>query len=615
MSIVLNDDEDQYLQAALTSTRPVTIMAWAKPDNVSNPGVIAEVGRVMPYPSDVLYVQLGGSHIADIYDYLGNAQALTSFPNEWTPLQWNHVLISSASHVDRSLWIDGLKTTNSLDSGSHTFAMTRLIVGRSKFNPSIPMGFDGKIAHVAIWDIVLSDGDIALLAARARPDEIQSDHLLGYWQLINSPVAFIGDPMTAYGSPAWDAGDDPLLQWSASMCGFGVFEPVMDCLTLAPAWQLWTWPVAETLSFETEVLQPHDRIGEQRIAKRRKIPGQAFSTRLMVRGEAETAVLESALHRWLKRPWPVPLWPEAARLTASLPAGSGSVAVETRYADYRAGGYALLWNRTGHEILWIESVAADSITLSRITEQPWTTSDWIMPLRQGRIVSIAGHERFHGGALTAVEIRVTDAAAVTGFVADQTYDDLTVLTTPSKWPGGSGEVRHDPDVAVLQSVSGPFEVVSNSDYNEVIQAHTQVCTTPAEVWSLRQFLHANAGRQKAFLVPTFRKDLIVSRQVGAADTQVYIHAGPFAANMNGNTLRTYVAFRPSGSLIVRKISAIETISATEERLTLDAAPGQVFGAGSDLCWVDKCRLAEDAVRFEWQSRRLMTCTVQLVRVT
>jgi hypothetical protein len=85
--------------------------------------------------------------------------------------------------------------------------------------------------------------------------------------------------------------------------------------------------------------------------------------------------------------------------------------------------------------------------------------------------------------------------------------------------------------------------------------------------------------------------------------------------MNGNTLRTYVAFRPSGSLIVRKISAIETISATEERLTLDAAPGQVFGAGSDLCWVDKCRLAEDAVRFEWQSRRLMTCTVQLVRVT
>jgi hypothetical protein len=613
MSVVCNANANNYLLGALISGRPITIMAWAKPDDVASPDLVVEVSRSGAWPQNAFFVRLVDSELVDVYDFLGNAQALTSYPNEWTVSEWNHLCIMSASHTDRSLWVNGAKTANALNCGSSTDSMTRIVVGKSLFNPSSPMPFDGKIAHVAVWDMVLSDDNIASLVAKARPDDIEPDHLLGYWPLINVPTAFVGDDLTEYGTVSYDAGDDPLLEWYAPMYGFGVLEPVLTCLTMAPAWQSWTWPVTETLLFDTEILQSHDRT-EQRIARRRKVPGQSYQTKLVVWCDAGVAALESTAHHWLKRPWPVPVWTEAAQLGAALPAGSGAVTVDTRYASYRAGGYAVIQRRGAREILRIDSVADDSITLSAGTEQAWSASDWIMPLRQGRIVSSAVEERWPGGALVQIQVRVVDAEAVTGFTADQTYGGLAVLTTPSYWPGGAGESQHDPDVAVLESESGPFEIVSNSDYNESRQVHCWQCATAAAVWRLRQFLHAIGGRQKAFLVPTFRRDLVLSRAAGSSDTQIYVAAGPFASSLGGNTMRDHVAVRSGGSLIIREVDSIETVSAAEELLGLDAALGVGLAAGESLSWVDRCRLAADTVTFDWQFRRLMTCTATLTRV-
>lgn len=624
MSVVLSkywgsSEYKHWLSVPLMLVRPFTLIAWAKKssDFYEYYRCIAELyNHIDTSYVSVLYGCYSPEKLAVYQRNAGSARLLIS-SGDFNNDDWCHVGCSSASGSDRSLWLNGVKYTQETDCGDGTAAFLRLTLGQVRWNPSIGYPFVGKIAHVALWDIVLDDADIQALAAKSvKPHKVERDHLIGYWRLIDGPEAFVGSDLTEEGYTdyiSYDPGDDPLLEWYAPFYGFSQFTPVLSCLTLAPAWQPWTWPVTETLLFPTQILQSHDRT-EQRIAGRRKVPEQIYQTRLAVWGDRQAAELESAAHRWLKRPWPVPVWPESCRLSAALPAGSASVAVDTRYASYRAGGYALLWSRTRREIVQVDSVADGAITLGAATAQAWSPGDWVMPLRLGRIVSSCVVERFPGGALLQIQVRVTDTEAVTGFVADQTYDGMTVLTSPTLWPGGVGQGSHDPDVAVLESGSGPFEIVSNSEYNDSVQTHSWQCATPAQVWALRQFLHEIAGRQKAFLVPTFRRDLTLSRAVGSSDTEIYLEAGPFASNMDGNSLRTYVAFRSGESLIVRKVSSITVVSTDEEKMTLDAGPGQVFAAGQALCWVDRCRLAEDTVQFDWRSNRVATCNVTLTRV-
>lgn len=411
--------------------------------------------------------------------------------------------------------------------------------------------------------------------------------------------------------------------WEVIITGASAVEATLTAD--ASAWPTltgrWTFPVVERLGFLTEIIPSHNRT-EQRIAHRvdgsgNAVPTQSFSTQLFAAGEDGAGRLEHVLHGWLQKSWPVPIWPQAQLHTASLPAGSSAIAVDTRYCDYRAGGYAIIWQgEDDYEIVEIDSVADAALTLDGVTLASYTGAKWIMPCRIGWVTSAGALQRYHGGALVDLTWEVEDVAAVTGFTADLTYDSMTVLTEPAYWPGDCGEVTHDPDVAVIGGQTGPFEVIVNSTFNEVTQSHVWHPQTLQACWKLRQFLHAVKGRQTAFLVPTFRDDLVVTRPVGASDTSLYVAHRGLTRNMNLNDLRTYLAFRPAGATIIpRKVSGMSVVSTAEEKIDLDTAPGAAFGVGDILCWVDKCRLASDAVEFEWRRRGELSCNAQLVRVT
>ena len=378
----------------------------------------------------------------------------------------------------------------------------------------------------------------------------------------------------------------------------------------------WTWPVTERLGFNTEILQSHNRT-EQRIAKRRGVPKRDVATRLFVEDEDECARLEAVLQKWLKRPWIVPLWFEAEKHTGNLPAASSSLVIDTRYADFRAGSYAFIWgSANNYEAVWLDTVGDSLLTLLEPTLNAYDGIKWIMPLRTGRVIEAGKLRRYHGGALMDIAWRIEDVQTVTGFVADMTYDGYTVLTEPAVLPGDAGEFSHDPDIAVLDAGTGPFEIVSNSDFNEAVQSHGWRPQTKQAAWWLRQLLHNIKGRQAAFLVPTFKYDLELTRPVGPSETNIYIRNVGAAANMGLNDLRTYLAFRPAGASVVpRKVTGISVIDAAEELITINTAPGVAFEPGESLCWVDRCRLANDEIELTWHGVGKCEADTPLVRIS
>ncbi len=418
-----------------------------------------------------------------------------------------------------------------------------------------------------------------------------------YWRI---------DSKNAYGTTTGD-------EWSFTTVASAIVADVPPFFLPFTA----IWPVHERLAFHTVVLTSADG-SQQRIAHRAGIPVQFFTQQLLARTEAQSVELMNLLHASLKQQQSIPIWPEAEYRTAPLTAGATSIAIDTRYADFRAAGHAAVYSSPElAEVVDVDTVAEGSLTLSAGLQNDYPAPQFIMPCRTGYIVASVPRRRFGGGAsLVGVTYAITDNIAITGYAAALTYDGYEVLTEPAWLTGKSFREQHDADFTLIDAGIGAFKIVSVSDFNVSTQDHGWKNDSKAKAWAFRQWLHSVVGRQKAFLVPTFRPDFILSRPCGATDTRIYVTNRGYYQHMGGlNALRTYLAFRPVGATIIpRKITGIAAQSATEESIDLNTAPGTAFAAGRELCWVDRCTLASDEIEIEWHRRGKNLCETQLVRV-
>lgn len=214
MSIVLNGT-DQYAQIleAIDAGRPVTVVGWYKSDSDT---AVQAVASIADKDSDVHYRVLGllgsvgGDPIA--------ANERDASNNEWaastvgyTANTWEHGLAEFGSATSRKVLIDGgngdEETTSITPAGLDKTAIG--VICRS----TLAWFFSGKLAEVAIWDMVLSSQQKTDLANGAAASSIESGNLLAYWPLYDDADDESGNSknLTAVGSPSFDTGDHPTI--------------------------------------------------------------------------------------------------------------------------------------------------------------------------------------------------------------------------------------------------------------------------------------------------------------------------------------------------------------------------------------------------------------------
>lgn len=361
-------------------------------------------------------------------------------------------------------------------------------------------------------------------------------------------------------------------------------------------------PFNETLSFNNEILQSHDRT-EQRIALREGIPDRRFSIKLVLENISEITKFENKLHSQLKRQWAFPLWQLAVSHTDTITAGDSSITVDTTYAGYQTNGFAMIWqDRDTYDLVSISSYNDTTLNLIKTPANTYSSSKYIMPCVIARCVN-ARQTWKQDTAIVDMTFRTERVQDVIDYAPDMVYDGKVVLSEPPITLSNRTDYIYDPDFAVLDAGTGFFDIVSNSDYNIVTQPYAWHCDSKQEGWELRQFFHYINGQQKGVLIPTFRNDLQLSQSVGSGDTVIYVTNLNTFEDMGYNDIRTYIAFRPdSADIIVRKITAIEAISSSEDKITIDAATGTAFDANDYICWVDLCRMSNPTINMEWYQR-------------
>jgi hypothetical protein len=373
--------------------------------------------------------------------------------------------------------------------------------------------------------------------------------------------------------------------------------------------------IKETLEWVTKILRANNGT-EQRI-QLRQIPRQFFRIQFTIKTNKMNTWYDAIIHTWQKRAWGVPVWPEYVLHTTTISAGATTINVDTSNADFRDDSFAIVWkSETEFEVVSIETKTDSVLNLKTSVNNSFTGNKLIIPLRIAYMISKSVKQRQNSevafvDALFAVE----DNADITGYTPATEYDSLEILTTPSFMEDSHGE-ESDGQLEIVDFTTGIFKIRSDKTFNLLSQNHIFLNDTKAACWNFRKFLHYMNGRQRPLLIPTFRSDLVQMGTIGSTDTEFFVENINLSSNLGVNTLRTYIGFYfTDETLIVRKITNIEEVDSTKERITINTSLGVEVAEGDcKICFVDKCRFASDSIELDWTFAHRNECQLNLIRV-
>ena len=361
--------------------------------------------------------------------------------------------------------------------------------------------------------------------------------------------------------------------------------------------------IKESLECLTDILTPNDGVGSEQRISIRPMPRQSFTYPLHLEDEREQSRFEAIMFSWHKRSFGLPLWTEKELHTTAIDALDETITVDTTNADYRAGGYAVIWKSlTSYEAVKIDAVADNLLTLNSPVVGSYTGNKFIMPCRTAQIVNVVKRTNTEKEfSRMQITFAVKDNILLTGFVAVQSYLGLPVILTGSYIGQQSKDYTSDSDSFVQDYGLGDFDYFSDSEFNFLSQNWTFYNDTKAKCWDFRLFIHSLLGRQGTFWTPTYREDLIATEIIHAVDTSFRIENIKLAENMTFNTLRNHLAFVfPSGTIICKAITGIVEVDADEEIISIDTALGvEVAIGGCKISFLDLSRQASDLIDFDW----------------
>jgi hypothetical protein len=199
MARLFDDAKSQYLEnaSAVLSGVPATMVAWMRPDAA----VASQAVGVYDVSAADQWMDLAIGADRKVYATTNaGGQAFARTVALVALNTWAHIAAVFAAVDDRRVYLDGGNKVTDATSKTPAGIDTTSIGRRSTSAPALYAS--GRIAEVAIYNVALTDDEIAELATGASPLLVRPDALVAYWPLSghDCPEQDLvgGFPMTLY---------------------------------------------------------------------------------------------------------------------------------------------------------------------------------------------------------------------------------------------------------------------------------------------------------------------------------------------------------------------------------------------------------------------------------
>lgn len=311
----------------------------------------------------------------------------------------------------------------------------------------------------------------------------------------------------------------------------------------------------------------------------------------LVRQPAEAARIVARFRDNAAGEWHVPIWQDATFFSGNISAGAGSISVETD-ADYRAGGKAIIWaSDLEWELVDVASASGGTLTLSGTVAASYTGPLLVAPV--GTFVSPEGisQARSYPVERFSVDFLRTDnddlgASSLATHLSSPVLADGSVVVQELE-----GGVRQALDL--IDSGFGAVAIETSETYVRQRSMVSFADSAVAARWSRRQLLHYLRGRDRAFWLPTFRRDFTVLVSFTGTLLRAAEKDWPDVAGLVGRSIEI-----DNGSSTIHRTITAASIVSNELRLTLNANASITVGTGSRVSLMTLQRLDADRVEIE-----------------
>lgn len=206
MALTFVDGSSEYLSNsnAVLTAEPFTFAAWVNPDSTSKDMEVMHLGKSATNTGSWTFrfrtsdrLQASKQNNSGTF---GNA-TITGPP---TAGVWQHCCAVYTSDTSRSCFFNGGNKATNTTNISDPSTINRTSIGGA-LGATSRRYWDGEIAEACIYNVALSDAEVALLAQGISPLHVRPNDLVGYWPLIgrHSPEIDIvgGFDMTVNGTP------------------------------------------------------------------------------------------------------------------------------------------------------------------------------------------------------------------------------------------------------------------------------------------------------------------------------------------------------------------------------------------------------------------------------
>jgi hypothetical protein len=194
--------------SALLTAYPISFAAWVNVTSLAASCGVLGIANPAGGGSGGwhLYTDTAGAVWAEV---IGSTNVAATTTAHVTTNAWFHVAGVWASATARIAYLSGAnKVTGPTTSATAPTGMSNTIVGSIYQNAYFDMV--GSIAFAGIWNVALSDADIASLGAGASPRRVRPDALKSYIPLVSSASPepdLIGGSYALTGTPTLNAAN------------------------------------------------------------------------------------------------------------------------------------------------------------------------------------------------------------------------------------------------------------------------------------------------------------------------------------------------------------------------------------------------------------------------
>lgn len=184
------------LPSAIVAGAPCTLACWFNSTSLTvNQNLLALRNVANTY---YVGIAANGSQVGDpVQAYTASPAVIAATSAGYSANVWQHAAGVFESSSSRSAFLNGgNKGTNTTTITPLTLTETHL----AAFSSSASQRLIGALAEVGIWDVALTDDEIASLAKGFTPDQIRPQNLIAYLPLIRSAQDIKGTSWVASGT-------------------------------------------------------------------------------------------------------------------------------------------------------------------------------------------------------------------------------------------------------------------------------------------------------------------------------------------------------------------------------------------------------------------------------